>query len=113
MKKKRKVHSFARRLTRWIIFTQLIVMGVVSYMIYNLSKTIVRSEETSLYESYLEVTSQNVQRMLSEVRVATLNHATEIETNIGQADKMAAIVKEIVEQNPSVRGCGISFVENY
>ena len=113
MKQKRKVHSFARRLTRWIIFTQLIVMGLVSYMIYHLSKAIVSSEETSLYESYLDVTSQNVQRMLSDVRVASLNHVTEIETNIGQADKMAAIVKEMVEQNPSIRGCGISFVENY
>ena len=113
MKQKRKVHSFARRLTRWIIFTQLIVMGLVSYMIYHLSKAIVSSEETSLYESYLDVTSQNVQRMLSDVRVASLNHVTEIESNIGQADKMAAIVKEMVEQNPSIRGCGISFVENY
>ena len=113
MKKKRKVHSFARRLTRWIILTQLVVMGLVSYAIYNLSKAIVSSEETSLYESYLDVTNQGVQRILSDVRVATLNHVSEMEANIGQADKIAAIVKVMVEQNPSIRGCGISFVENY
>ena len=47
MKKKNKTHSFARRLTRWIAFTQLIVMGLASWLIYKTAKNLVMMEEIS------------------------------------------------------------------
>jgi sigma-B regulation protein RsbU (phosphoserine phosphatase) len=113
MKKKRKVHSFARRLTRWIILTQLIVMGLASYLIYSISKAFVSSEETSQYESYLDATNRDVQSILSDVQVCTVNRMSEIEGSLSQPDKLANIMEEIVAQNPRIHSCGISFIANY
>ena len=111
--KKRKLHSFAKRLTRWIAITQLIVMGIAAYFIYMLAKSMVELEETDLYKSYLTTSNVNVNKILSEVYSGTVNHVSEIEASLGQPDKMTTIMKEIVTLNPHIRSCGISFVADY
>ena len=110
---KPKIHSFARRLMRWIAITQLIVMGIAAYWIYVLVKGLAEVEEADLYKSYLSYSNANVSKILSDVYVGTINHVTEIESNLGQPDKMQTIVKEMVEKNPHIRSCGISFVRDY
>ena len=112
-KKKNKRRSFARRLTRWIAITQFIVMALASYFIYSFSKGFVTVEEASLYMSSLSTANANVERVLTEVSVGTLNHIGEIEENIGNPDKMASIMEKIVAKNSYIRSCGISFIADY
>ena len=113
MGKKRKVRSFSKRLTRWISISQFIVMGLAIYFIYDLAKGIIMMEESDLYKSYLSYTSSYVSGMLSDVSVAATNHVSEIEENLDRPDKMTAIMKQVVEQNPRIHSCGISFVADY
>ncbi len=113
MKKKNKRRSFARRLTRWIAITQFIVMALASYFIYSFSKGFVTVEEASLYMSSLSTANANVERVLTEVSVGTLNHIGEIEENLGNPDKMASIMEKIVAKNSYIRSCGISFIADY
>jgi sigma-B regulation protein RsbU (phosphoserine phosphatase) len=113
MKKKNKTHSFARRLTRWIAFTQLIVMGLASWLIYKTAKNLVMMEEIDLYNSYLWTSNANVGRVLSDVSVGATNRVDEIEANLANPDKMTDIMKEVVAQNPRIRSCGIRFVADY
>lgn len=113
MSKKQKVRSFSKRLTRWISISQFIVMGLAIYFIYDLAKGIIMMEESDLYKSYLSYTNSYLSGMLSDVSVAATNHVSEIEENLDRPDKMTAIMKQVVEQNPRIHSCGISFVADY
>ena len=113
MSKKPKRSSFAKRLTRWIAFTQLVVMGLAGYGIYVIVKSFGEMEETDLYKSYLSTSNANVSRILSTVYVGTLSHVAEIENNLERPDKLPAIMKDVVAHNPYIRSCGISFVGDY
>ena len=113
MSKKPKKRSFAKRLTRWIAFTQLVVMGLAGYGIYVIVKSFGEMEETDLYKSYLSTSNANVSRILSTVYVGTLSHVSEIENNLDRPDKLPAIMKDVVAHNPYIRSCGISFVGDY
>lgn len=113
MKKSPKFHSFARRLTRWIALSQLIVMILASYWIFVLAKNFVIMEEASLHKSSLSTSNENVRRVLSEVSTATSNRVDEIRQNLGQPDRLGGIMAEMVAQNPIIHSCGISFVDGY
>ena len=113
MSKEPKKRSFAKRLTRWIALTQLIVMGLAGYGIYVFVKSFSEMEETDLYKSYLSTSNANVSRILSTVYVGTLSHVSEIENNLDRPDKLPAIMKDVVANNPYIRSCGISFIDNY
>ena len=110
---KPKYRSFAKRLTRWIAFTQFIVMVFVSYWIFVLAKNIVLMEEASLHKSSLLSAKASVGRVLTEVYTATGNRVDEIQENLGQPDKLADIMSKVVAQNPAIRSCGVSFVDGY
>ena len=112
-KKPEKIRSFARRLTQKIVFTQCVVMGLAGYLIYDVSKDFVVMEEADLYKSYLNYSNAQVSKMLSDVSTGTVNHVPEIEESLDNPDRMAVIMKRVVEQNPLIRSCGISFVDNY
>ena len=112
-KKKKKLKPFARRLTRWIVLSQFVVMGLASYVIYKMAKNITMMEEADLYKSYLNTTNANVSRMLLEVSLSTANHVSEIEENLGQPEKMFSLMEKLVTENSRIRSCGISFVAGY
>ena len=113
MKKKGKIRSFAKRLTWGIALTQLVVMALASYYIYKLADGLIKEEEQDLYKSYLAVGHSSIRAITQEVALGTINHRAQIEDNLGQPDKMAAIMEQIVTSNPHVRSCGISFVADY
>ena len=113
MEKKPKMRSFAKRLTRWIVIMQFIVMGFATYWIYSFIKGFGEMEETDLYRSYLTNSNANISRILSNVYLGTLNHVKEIEDNLGQPDRMPSIMKDIVSRSPYIRSCGISFIDGY
>ena len=113
MEKKPKMRSFAKRLTRWIAIMQFIVMGFATYWIYSFIKGFGEMEETDLYRSYLTNSNANISRILSNVYLGTLNHVKEIEDNLGQPDRMPAIMNDIVSRSPYIRSCGISFIDSY
>jgi len=113
MSKKPKIRSFSKRLTRWIALTQLIVMGLAAYWIFILSKNFVLMEEASNHKGSLSTVNAKVERILSDVSTATSNRVSEIEENLAHPDKLAEIMSEVIALNPTIRSCGISFVENY
>ena len=113
IEQKPKIRSFAKRLTWWIALSQLFVMGLVSWLIYLFAKFMFTIEETDLYKSYLWTAKANVEQIVQEVSASTENRVNEIEEHINEPDKMTAIMKEVVAQNPHIRSCGISFVADY
>ena len=113
MKKDKKIRSFARRLMRRIGLAQLIVMGLASWLIYEFAREFVKDEETRLYQSYLNASNQSINLMLSDVRVSTTNRVEEIQDHLGEPARLKEIMRRIVESNPCIRSCGLSFVADY
>ena len=58
MKKRKKMRTFAKRLTGRIMLVLLIVMGLASFVLYEMMTSLVEEEETDLYESKLDVSVQ-------------------------------------------------------
>ena len=113
MSKKQKLRPFYRRLTRRIGIAQLIVMALFSYFLYDGAVDIVTWEECGLYRNFLNGTEKDIKRILSDVYVGTMNHVPEIEENLDHPDNMYDIMERVVELNPHIRSCGVSFVADY
>ena len=113
MSKKRKLRPFYRRLTRWIGLSQFIVMALASFLIYRIAEEVIKEEEFDLYEKSLKVTKKDVRRVLSDVYVGTTNHVPEIEENLNHPDKLFDIMQRVVELNPHIRSCALSFIADY
>lgn len=113
MKAKKYNHSFARRLTRWIMMVLLVMMGALGYVIYGGTKALIVGICGEMAHGDIESAVKTISDEMSDVSVAVKNNLFDIERNLGQPDEMQRIVERIVTQNPDIRSCGISFVENY
>lgn len=105
--------SFAKRLTWRIMLTLFIVMGIISAIIVFIGWMITLAGVSSVTDRQLEYKAKSVEQILTEVYVATVNTVPDIEDNLHRPDRMQGIMKRIVELNPHIRSCGISFRENY
>ena len=109
----KKFRSFSRRLTRRLVLTLLIIMGIASFSVFVLCGSFIFEDEEMRHEAMLMASAENVSRVLSDVYVGTKNHVPEIEENLDHPDRLMKLTERVVEQNPRIRSCGISFVENY
>jgi len=113
MAKKQKMRSFASRLTGWIMLTMLATMGVTAYFIYKLGESFAQIEEVSAHSAYVTASAEEIMRVVSDVNVAAVNHMSEIEQNLDRPDRLIDIMHDIVDTNPRIRSCGLSFAANY
>ena len=111
--KKQKVRSFAGRLTKRIVLVLLIVMGLTAFWLFLLAGTFTQTEEIDRHEAMLKATAENLGRVVSDVHVAVRNQVPEIEESLDRPDRLMKLVERTVVQNPRIRSCGISFIENY
>ena len=105
--------SFAKRLTWRIMLMLFLVMGIISLIIYGLVWANVYAQARVLSNRMLTTKRLKVERVLKEVYVASVNTVPDIENTLNRPDRMALIMKRLVELNPHIRSCGISFRENY
>ena len=105
--------SFAKRLTWRIMLTLFIVMGIISTIIVLIGWVIALTGISGITNRQLEYKATSVEMILTEVYVATINTVPDIEDNLHRPDRMQGVMKRIVELNPHIRSCGISFRENY
>ena len=105
--------SFARRLTWHIMLTFLVLMGLASYIFYKVGKESFLIASENICSEYLESHTESVRRILSDIYVASVNTAPVIEEHLNQPDQLQDIMERMVELNPYLRSCGISFIENY
>ena len=113
MKKKKYNHSFARKLTRWIMLVLFIMMSGLSYLIYELAKSVIVEVSADTFHSSMQSSVGTISDVMSDVSVAVRNNVYEVEQHLNQPDLLQDILERIVTQNPRIRSCGISFIENY
>jgi sigma-B regulation protein RsbU (phosphoserine phosphatase) len=110
---KGKVRSFADRLTRRIVLVLLIIMGLTAFWLFALGASFVLEEETYRHEAMIQATAEHINHVISDIYVAVNNQMPEIEESLDRPERMLKLVERTVAQNPRIRSCGISFVENY
>ncbi len=111
--KKLYSRSFAKRITWRIMLTMLFVMGIVSAIIFSVARNTISTQSQFFSEQFLDVKSEMVQQLISDISVACINTVPEIEANLDKPEKMYDIMEQLVRLNPTIHSCGISFVENY
>ena len=105
--------SFAARMSRWVILVLLIMMGSLSYLLYFYIKDVLTEVIASNYHSGLRASDSRIADVMSDVSVAVTNNIPDIENHLAQPDQVQAVVERIVMQNPSIRSCGVSFIDNF
>jgi sigma-B regulation protein RsbU (phosphoserine phosphatase) len=113
MNNKKYKHSFARKLTRWVMLVLFIMMGAMAFLIYVLTKSIVVEDGASIFHGSMKTIELSIDDAMSDVSVAVKNNIFEVERCVRQPDQLQGIMQRIVSQNPRIRSCGISFIENY
>ena len=105
--------SFAKRLTRRIMLVQFIVMAIVSAIVVFIGWMIAFTWFGILCDRQIDYRVKSVEKALAEVYVATVNTVPDIENSLQNPDRLQRIMQRMVELNPNIRSCGISFRENY
>lgn len=113
MKDKKYNHSFARKLTRWVMLVLFIMMGALAFLTYQTTKELFVENNTSTVHISLQAFGNSISGVMSDVSVAVKNNVFDVERNINQPHQLQKIMERIVRQNPRIRSCGISFVDNY
>ncbi len=111
--KQRKFHHFSRRLTKRLVLTLLIVMGLASFWVFAVGHTLLVDFKQKLNEDMLEISAEQVSRMASNVSAGALNLIPQVEESLDNPARLEMLLERILKQNPGMRSCGISFVENY
>ena len=108
-----KLRSFAKRLTRRINLAQFIVLLSFSLVLFTISCILMSLVTIDFYKGVQQGMTERIRRVLSDVHVGSINHERQIEEALDQPDKLYDIMAEIVEKNPRIRSCGLSFRADY
>ena len=105
--------SFASRMTRWVTLTVLVVMVLITWMIYNISKEAMAVEASERYQGMMTRTNLSVNNELLAVEVALSNNVPDIVDHLDNPDHMADMVDRILRLNPNIVGSAIAFAPGY
>ena len=83
MKKNIYKHSFARRLTRWLMLVLFVMMAGLAYLIYVVVKMSMVEIVALNFHDNMEMSEKSICNAMSDVSVAVENNIFYIERNIG------------------------------
>ncbi len=113
MNRKKYNRSFARRLTQWVMLVLFIMMSALGYLIYKLAKSIVVEMSADAYHADMQASASTITGVLANVSTAVRNNTSDVERHLHQPEQLQGIMERIIVQNPRIRSCGVSFIENY
>ena len=114
----KKLFSFIRqslsaKISIWIaVLTGLVFLASLGFM-FSQSRQSVRQEAINRAEQVLDNTVQRVTNILDRVEVATNNMDWLIVRHLDTPDSMFVYSRRILENNPDLNGCSISFEPYY
>lgn len=105
--------SLVRRLSLWIVvLATLIFIIAVGYM-FTESRSAVRREAIGHATELLNTTALRVNSILDKVKTATDNTDWLVSRHLDGPDSMFVYSRRILENNPDLNGCSISFEPYY
>ncbi len=113
MNKKSGSGSFARRITRRVIFTVFITMTAVAAIISYILIRRISSQVHSHHRDVMEITNEEMDIWLSVVEVSALNIEDEIKYNLGSPEKVCFALADEMRLSPYILGVGVGFEPDY
>jgi len=105
--------SFAKRLTWRIMLRMLIIMGIPTFLVFGMGYLMVYAGAAIVSNRLVKGEYEEIRRITSDLYVASVNNAPVIEDCLEQPDKLVGLMERMLKNNPYMRSCGISFVDNY
>ena len=111
--KQKKHKSLSTRLSLWtVLFAGLIFVAALG-IFFNESRRTVRQEAIDRANQILTGTVQQVDNILTQVKVATDNMDWLITRHLDAPDSMFVYSRRILQNNPNLNGCSIGFEPFY
>jgi sigma-B regulation protein RsbU (phosphoserine phosphatase) len=104
-----KHKSLSTRLSIWIVLFAGFMFVAALGVFFNESRKAVRLEAINHATQILDNTIQRVTNILTQVKVATDNTDWLIKRHLDAPDSMFVYSRRILENNPNLNGCSISF----
>lgn len=105
--------SLSKRLTRRIMIVLFVVMAIPALLVSRLGYNSVILGVGKVFQDRMDGDNQRIRRLTSDIYVASVNTVPQIEENLDHPEKMYQLLERMVQLNPRINSCGISFKENY
>ena len=111
--KRKKIHAFTSRLTRWLALALLVTIGCISYVVFHVVADAITDIECSHRMNELDFTNERISGLLNSVELAAKNHDVLIEESIGKPQELEERLCDIVNDNPQIIGVSLAFTDRY
>ena len=105
--------SFARRITRRVIFTVFITMTAVAALISFILIKRISNQVNAHHRDVMEITNEEMDIWLSVVEVSALNIEDEVKYNLASPDRVLFALSDEMRLSPYILGVGVGFEPNY
>ena len=105
--------SLQRRSTLAIIITAAVLIETTAVVEYLFARKGIREEVQHRAQSELQSKSLEIRNLMVEVEAAVKNTAWVFEQNLQRPDSLLGICEHLLQNTPSIVGCGIGFEANY
>lgn len=107
--KQKKKRSLSTKISLWVVLFAGIIFISALAVFFNESRLAIQKEAIEHATQVLDNTVERVNTILTEVIVATNNMDWLITRHLDGPDSMFVYTRRIVENNPDLNGCSISF----
>lgn len=105
--------SFARRITRRVIFTVFITMTAVAALISFILIKRISNQVNAHHRDVMEITNEEMDIWLSVVEVSALNIEDEVKYNLASPDRVLFALSDEMRLSPYILGAGVGFEPYY
>ena len=109
---KKTVHSFADRVTRWILLVWIVFMTLVAFLVFSVVELGMIAQAQAHYDDTLQLTDEKVATMLKSVEVSTYNIREGVERAMAGGKDIYAALQNELGLNPDLTGCAVAFTED-
>ncbi len=96
-----------------ILITAAVLIETTAVVQYVFTSRGIRREARYRAETELRMTSLHIRNVTTAVEVAVENMVWAVEHNLSHPDSIYPVGRRLVEQNPTIVGCGIAFIPDY
>ena len=109
----KKIHSFAGRLTRRVVFTVLVTMTIISVFVFIISAAAILVYSRTHYSDIMDKARGNLSLVMSKVEVSAENIIDELSWHLATPELVASTLQYELNTNRHIYGCGIAFVPDF
>ena len=105
--------SLSRRLSFWVVVFVAAIFTAAFALMFSETREVVREEAWNKATKTIEGAVLHIDNTLHRAEVAANNMLVVIESHLNEPDLMFDFSRKLLENNPDLTGCSISFEPNY